>query len=89
MQYLGAERKTPLWPDDAKTRADIMRWQSWHLQHWSRGVTPYLFENLVKPLMGLGEPDQKAWLRPGRCSTRTPPCSTSISSGIPISSTTP
>ena len=60
MQYLGSKRKTPLWPDDAKARADIMRWQSWHLQHWSRGVAPFLFENLVKPLLGLGEPDQKA-----------------------------
>jgi len=60
MQYLGGKRKTPLWPDDAKTRADIMRWQSWHLQHWSRGVTPFLFENVVKPLMKIGEPDQKA-----------------------------
>ena len=60
MQYLGSKRKTPLWPDDARTRADIMRWQSWHLQHWSRGTTPFLFENVVKAILKIGEPDQKA-----------------------------
>jgi glutathione S-transferase len=60
MQYLAAKRKTPLWPEDAKSRADIMRWQSWHLQHWSAAVTPFIFENMVKAIMKLGEPDPKA-----------------------------
>ena len=40
MQYLASQKKSPLWPDDAKARADIVRWQSWHLQHWSRGRRP-------------------------------------------------
>src|SRR5712691_11722696 len=56
MQYLGTKVKTPLWPDDARARADIMRWQSWHLQHWSRGVNPFVFENMVKAVMKIGEP---------------------------------
>ena len=60
LQYLGSKTKTPLWPDDAKSRADIMRWQSWHLQHWSRGSTILIFENLVKKIMSLGQPDPKA-----------------------------
>jgi glutathione S-transferase len=60
MQYLGSKKKTLLWPEDAKARADIMRWQSWHLQHWSRGTTIFIFENLVKKILGIGEPDQKA-----------------------------
>lgn len=60
IQYLGDKVKTPMWPADPKTRADIMRWQSWHLQHWSRGVTPYIFENLVKAIMKIGDPDPKA-----------------------------
>src|SRR5262245_52532243 len=34
LQYLGAKAGTPLWPEDARTRADIMRWQSWQLAHW-------------------------------------------------------
>lgn len=60
MQYLGDKKKSPLWPDDARTRADIMRWQSWHLQHWSRGTGTFLFENAVKQALKLGEPDPKA-----------------------------
>jgi len=60
MQYLGSQKKSPLWPDDAKARADIMRWQSWHLQHWSRACQTFMFENVVKSLMKIGEPDPKA-----------------------------
>jgi len=60
MQYLGSVVSTPLWPDDRKTRADIMRWQSWHLAHWARGVQPMIFENMVKPLLKIGEPDRSA-----------------------------
>src|SRR5262249_25218168 len=60
MQYLGDKQKTPLWPNDSKARADIMRWQSWHLQHWGPAVTPFIFENMVKAILKLGEPDQKA-----------------------------
>jgi glutathione S-transferase len=37
-----------------------MRLQSWHLQHWSRGTSTLIFENLVKKIMGIGEPDPKA-----------------------------
>ena len=59
MQYLGGKMKTPLWPDDPKARADIMRWQSWHLQHWGPAVTLFIFENMIKAIMKIGEPDQK------------------------------
>lgn len=60
LQYIGAKAKTPLWPEDARTRADIMRWQSWQLAHWHAGVVPMLIENLVKPLvLKAGEPDAK------------------------------
>jgi glutathione S-transferase len=59
MQYLGNTQKTPLWPNDPRMRADIVRWQSWHLQHWGPAVTPFIFENMVKAIMRLGEPDQK------------------------------
>src|SRR5262249_44637325 len=60
MQYLASKQKTSLWPDDPAARADIMRWQSWHLQHWGPTVNTFIFENLVKSIMRMGEPDQKA-----------------------------
>jgi glutathione S-transferase len=58
LQYIGSKANTPLWPDDPRTRADIMRWQSWQLGHWDAGVVPMLLENLVKPqILKAGDPD--------------------------------
>ena len=34
MQYLASRSTNSLWPNDARVRADIMRWQSWQLQHF-------------------------------------------------------
>ncbi|WP_035985911.1 glutathione S-transferase family protein [Leptolyngbya sp. KIOST-1] len=57
MQYLASQLPTPLWPNNARSRADIMRWQSWQLAHWYGSCQPLQFENFVKPLLQLGEPD--------------------------------
>jgi glutathione S-transferase len=58
MQYLASQKPNALWPDDPRVRADIVRWQSWHLQHWSAGAcTPLLFENFVKRFFDMGAPD--------------------------------
>ncbi|MEO1510109.1 MAG: glutathione S-transferase family protein [Cyanobacteria bacterium J06633_23] len=57
MQYLASRVSTPLWPDDAQQRADIMRWQSWQLAHWAKGCQPLNYERLVKKVLQLGEPD--------------------------------
>ena len=65
LQYLGSKTRSPLWPEDAKVRADIMRWQSWHLQHWSRGINGFIFENLVKGILKMGDPDPKALAQAG------------------------
>jgi glutathione S-transferase len=58
MQYIASRTPNALWPDDARARADIMRWQSWQLAHWSsEGCDPLIFERLVKKLLNLGAPD--------------------------------
>jgi glutathione S-transferase len=58
MQYLGGKKTSSLWPDDARTRADIMRWQNWQSAHWgSDACVPLIFQNLVKGLFNLGAPD--------------------------------
>ncbi len=58
MQYLASLKPNALWPDDVRTRADIMRWQSWHLQHWSASAcTPLLFECFVKRFFNIGGPN--------------------------------
>jgi glutathione S-transferase len=59
MQYLASRTANSLWPNDARTRADIMRWQSWQLAHWSKeGCEPLIFQRLVKAFLKLGPPDE-------------------------------
>ena len=59
MQYIASGKPNSLWPDDARTRADIMRWQSWHLAHFGKeGCEPLLFQRLVKAILNLGPPDE-------------------------------
>ena len=58
MQYIASQKPNSLWPDDTKSRADIMRWQSWQLAHWSKeGCEPLIMQRLVKKIMNLGPPD--------------------------------
>lgn len=59
MQYLASQVETSLWPDDAKSRADIMRWQSWQMSHWAKGTQPIQFERFVKKVLNLGDPDEQ------------------------------
>ncbi|AFY61719.1 glutathione S-transferase family protein [Synechococcus sp. PCC 6312] len=57
MQYLASLLPNTLWPGDWRSRADIMRWQSWQLAHWYPVCQPLQYENFVKPLLQLGDPD--------------------------------
>jgi len=58
MQYLASKTPNTLWPEDPRTRADIMRWQNWQSAHWgSDACMPLLFQNLVKTIFDLGPPD--------------------------------
>ena len=60
MQYVASKRKNSLWPDDARARADISRWQFWQVAQWHEGCAGFLWENLVKKLLGMGETDTAA-----------------------------
>ena len=58
MQYLAGGSRNSLWPDDRRARADIMRWQSWEMSHWTKeGCQPLIFQRLVKALLKMGAPD--------------------------------
>jgi glutathione S-transferase len=61
MQYLASKKpNNTLWPDDAKKRADIARWQFWESSHLSRGTGAYAFERLFKKIFMKQEPDPVA-----------------------------
>ncbi len=58
-QYLASlALANTLYPDDPATRADIHRWQHWEECHFNRACGAYLFENVLKAIFNLGEPDQ-------------------------------
>jgi glutathione S-transferase len=59
LQYVASKTKNSLWPDDARARADISRWQSWQLAHWGADAcAPLTFQRLVKKFLNLGPPDE-------------------------------
>jgi glutathione S-transferase len=58
MQYLASQKPNTLLPDDARTRADIMRWQSWDLQHWAPDAcVPLIFQRVVRKILNIGPAD--------------------------------
>jgi glutathione S-transferase len=58
MHYLASQKPNSLWPSNPRARADIMRWESWQLQHWGKeACEPLVFQRLVKKLLNLGPPD--------------------------------
>ncbi|MGI9332248.1 MAG: glutathione S-transferase family protein [Gammaproteobacteria bacterium] len=61
IQYLASlGPENSLWPLAPETRADISRWQCWLLAHLGPALDVFAFERLVKPLFGIGEPDETA-----------------------------
>jgi glutathione S-transferase len=71
MQYLAGQKPTSLWPNDPRTRADIMRWQSWALAHWgTESCEPLVFNRLVKKVLNLGPPDEAAVAKALECFNR-------------------
>jgi len=40
-------------------RADVVRWQFWDASHFSPALGTLTFEKLIKPMMGMGDPDPR------------------------------
>ena len=71
MQYIASQKPNSLLANDARTRADIMRWQSWQLAHWGKeGCDPLIFNRLVKKLANLGPPDEAEVAKALECFNR-------------------
>ena len=59
MAYLSRAAKSYLWPDDDR-QFEVLRWLSWDAHHFGRQAGELYFQNIVKPMFGLGEPDAAA-----------------------------
>lgn len=58
VQYLASQAPaSPLWPADARSRADILRWQFWESTSLAPPCAVYVYERVLKPILGQGEPD--------------------------------
>jgi glutathione S-transferase len=71
LQYVAGRTANSLWPDDGRARADIMRWQSWQIAHWSKeGCEPLIFQRLVKGILNLGPADPAILAKGTECFNR-------------------
>lgn len=58
MQYLCSKTINGLWPAEPRPQADVSRWLFWNVAHWNSTCGIYIYEYLVKKMMGHGdEPD--------------------------------
>ncbi|MFL9896234.1 glutathione S-transferase family protein [Paraburkholderia sp. RL17-381-BIF-C] len=55
--HLAQRAESRLWPRDAQQQIEITRWFSWNNQHLYRHAGSLYFEYLIKPWVGLGEPE--------------------------------
>jgi glutathione S-transferase len=59
MQYLASKQpESGLLPRDERARADVTRWQFWDSSHFSPQVGTFAFQRVLKPMFGLGDPDE-------------------------------
>jgi glutathione S-transferase len=57
MVYLAeAAGDASLLPTDARARADVLRWLFWEQAHFNKAFATLVFEGLIKPRFGMGEP---------------------------------
>jgi glutathione S-transferase len=59
MCYLARAADSDLWPGDAR-QIEVIRWLSWNSEHFTRHAGSLYFQNIVKPALGFGEPDEAA-----------------------------
>jgi len=58
MQYLALKKpEAGLLSTDPRRLADVTRWQCWDLAHWEAACAIFIFENAVKALFKIGDPD--------------------------------
>ena len=56
MCYLADHTGSDLWPHDAR-QIEVISWLAWNIAHFSRHAGTLLFENHIRGLAGMGEPN--------------------------------
>lgn len=61
MVHLAVKAGSDLWPaHDPARQVDVLRWISWDAFHFAPHAAAFYFEHVIKPRLGLGEPNQAA-----------------------------
>jgi glutathione S-transferase len=55
--YIASKTDNDLWPK-TNARYHILQWQAWELAHFGAAARAIAFQRLIKPLLGLGQPDE-------------------------------
>lgn len=58
MAYLAHKAGSDLWPGDPVAQFEVIKWLNWDTAHFSRHAARLMFNHVIKPMFGLGEPDQ-------------------------------
>ena len=59
MCHLAQAAGSDLWPSDAR-QIEVIRWLSWNAEHFTRHAGSLYFQNIIKPALGFGAPDEVA-----------------------------
>jgi glutathione S-transferase len=62
-RYAASNEKSPLFPADKLERARVDQWMTFFSCHPGRWLTEIYFEKVIKPVAGMGEPNQEACAR--------------------------
>lgn len=60
MVYVCVKAGSDMWPSDPSEQVQVIRWLSWNDCHWMSAVGKFYFENHIKPMLHIGEPDRGA-----------------------------
>jgi len=55
--YIASKKDNDLWPK-TNLRYEIMKWQAWELAHFGAAGRALAFQRIIKPLLGIGTPDE-------------------------------
>lgn len=58
MCHLSLAAGADLWPSEPRAQVEVHRWLSWDAWHFTQHGATLWFELLMKPQLGLGEPDR-------------------------------
>jgi len=59
MMYLCGKTENDLYPEDQKARSMVNQWLMWDAAHWTPAYQPIQFQRVIKPMFGMGDPDEK------------------------------